>query len=214
MCLSLFIYLFCLSADEEIDVVTIEKPCFKRKLWEPSHQNSRITILKRCKSAPVRAPVAIRMKSSEEDSDGSDSNSKRSDPASPPSPSQQAVKSTSLATKGATKKLSEKSLLPTNEKKRDDDSSDPDAKRAFHNVLERKRRNDLKSSFYSLRNYIPSLSKKEKTPKVIILKGAADYINELKARETKLSNEKNELNKIRSLLLAKLNCIVEEAQSL
>ncbi len=68
------------------------------------------------------------------------------------------------------------------------DDSDPD-KRESHNDLERKRRNDLKSSFHTLRSYVPSLQVNEKAAKVVILKKATDYIHELQNAEDNLSKE-------------------------
>ncbi len=56
------------------------------------------------------------------------------------------------------------------------DSEDTECRRAQHNVLERKRRNDLKSSFHALRAKVPELSSHERAPKVVILKKATEYI--------------------------------------
>ena len=72
------------------------------------------------------------------------------------------------------------------------DESDSD-KRASHNVLERKRRNDLKSSFHTLRSYVPTLCAVEKAAKVVILKKATDYIHELRKAEDALAKEKDDL---------------------
>lgn len=62
-------------------------------------------------------------------------------------------------------------------------------KRATHNVLERKRRNDLKTSFHGLRDEVPDIKENERAPKVTILKKARDHIEELKAMEAKLVSE-------------------------
>ncbi|XP_071117119.1 myc protein-like [Haliotis cracherodii] len=64
-----------------------------------------------------------------------------------------------------------------------------EGKRTQHNVLERKRRNDLKYSFFSLRDNVPELREKEKAPKVLILKKSADFIYELRRQEASLSKE-------------------------
>lgn len=66
----------------------------------------------------------------------------------------------------------------------------PEGKRTQHNVLERKRRNDLKFSFFSLRDSVPELVKQERAPKVQILKKASDYIRKLSADERRLESER------------------------
>lgn len=74
------------------------------------------------------------------------------------------------------------------------DSEDyPEGKRTQHNVLERKRRNDLKFSFFSLRDSVPELVKQERAPKVQILKKASEYIRKLTADEHRLESEREML---------------------
>ena len=107
-----------------------------------------------------------------------------------------------------TKSLPTKTISRTNKRTFDDSSSDSSTrschdhrnnddsdsdKRASHNVLERKRRNDLKSSFHTLRSYVPTLSSVEKAAKVVILKKATDYIHELRKTEDDLAKEKDDL---------------------
>ena len=82
-------------------------------------------------------------------------------------------------------------------------------RRASHNVLERKRRNDLKSSFNTLREHVPDLESNEKAPKVMILQKAACYINEIKQLDTKLMEEKFEEQRKQELLLHKLHKLKE-----
>ena len=60
------------------------------------------------------------------------------------------------------------------------DSEDSEGKRAQHNVLERKRRNDLKSSFHRLRDHVPEIRCQERAPKVVILKKAANYVKQVR----------------------------------
>nr|QSX72220.1 myc proto-oncogene protein-like [Halisarca dujardinii] len=55
-----------------------------------------------------------------------------------------------------------------------------DDKKACHNNLERKRRNDLKASFVSLRVHIPELEDNERAPKVVILQKASELIKHLR----------------------------------
>lgn len=84
-------------------------------------------------------------------------------------------------------------------------------KRAQHNVLERKRRDDLKNSFHVLRDEVPELKCQERAAKVQILKKATEYINglnhlesslekELTAERTKQQNLKKQLELLRTLI--------------
>uniref|UniRef100_A0A8C5V281 Myc proto-oncogene protein n=2 Tax=Microcebus murinus TaxID=30608 RepID=A0A8C5V281_MICMU len=77
-------------------------------------------------------------------------------------------------------------------------------KRRTHNVLERQRRNELKRSFFALRDQIPELENNEKAPKVVILKKATAYILSIQAEEQKLISEKDSLRKRREQLKHKL----------
>lgn len=77
-------------------------------------------------------------------------------------------------------------------------------KRRTHNVLERQRRNELKRSFFALRDQIPELENNEKAPKVVILKKATAYILSVQADEHKLISEKDLLRKRREQLKHKL----------
>lgn len=52
-------------------------------------------------------------------------------------------------------------------------------KRTQHNVLERKRRTDLKNSFFHLRDSVPELEGQERAAKVVILRKASQYIRRL-----------------------------------
>ena len=74
-------------------------------------------------------------------------------------------------------------------------SSDSEGRRAQHNVLERKRRNDLKSSFHTLRDHIPELSSQERAPKVVILKKATDYIWSLRRTHSKHQSKLEQLQR-------------------
>lgn len=66
------------------------------------------------------------------------------------------------------------------------ESDDPESKRHTHNVLERKRRNELKSSYQELREEIPDLNDNDKTPTGVILNRACEYIIALQEEETAL----------------------------
>lgn len=66
------------------------------------------------------------------------------------------------------------------------ESDDPESKRHTHNVLERKRRNELKSSYQELREEIPDLNDNDKTPTGVILNRACEYIAALQEEEAVL----------------------------
>lgn len=73
------------------------------------------------------------------------------------------------------------------------DEESETSKRATHNVLERKRRNDLKTSFHVLREEVPDLKENERAPKVTILRKAKDYVDKLKKDEVRLLAELEKL---------------------
>ena len=85
----------------------------------------------------------------------------------------------------------------------EDEVEDLESKRATHNVLERKRRNDLKFSFHTLRSELPEVQENERAPKVVILRQGADYIKKLKTEEVKLLAELDKLRKRNQELLDK-----------
>lgn len=80
-------------------------------------------------------------------------------------------------------------------------------RRATHNVLERKRRIDLKKSFEKLRECVPNLEKIDKTPKVIVLKKAAMHIEDLGREQMELEDVKIQLQKRNDELNSKLELL-------
>ncbi|XP_030346452.1 N-myc proto-oncogene protein [Strigops habroptila] len=86
---------------------------------------------------------------------------------------------------------------------RNSDSEDSERRRN-HNILERQRRNDLRSSFLTLRDHVPELVKNEKAAKVVILKKATEYVHSLQAEEQKLLLEKEKLQARQEQLLKKI----------
>ncbi|XP_045160416.1 transcriptional regulator Myc-A-like [Mercenaria mercenaria] len=66
-------------------------------------------------------------------------------------------------------------------------------KRTQHNVLERKRRTDLKNSFFHLRDSVPELEGQERAPKVVILRKASQYINRLIEEQKRQERETEQL---------------------
>lgn len=66
-------------------------------------------------------------------------------------------------------------------------SENPESKRRIHNVLERKRRNDLKQNYQALRLELPSLADNDRAPTGHILIQAVEYIHELQKNDVLLS---------------------------
>ena len=66
---------------------------------------------------------------------------------------------------------------------------DEETRRASHNISERKRRNDLKSSFDILRMCIPDLENNVKASKILILREAVEYIKFLQSSEHKYNTD-------------------------
>ncbi|NWS46551.1 MYCN protein, partial [Probosciger aterrimus] len=99
-----------------------------------------------------------------------------------------------------------KPMIPPKSKSsspRNSDSEDSERRRN-HNILERQRRNDLRSSFLTLRDHVPELVKNEKAAKVVILKKATEYVHSLQAEEQKLLLEKEKLRARQEQLLKKI----------
>jgi Myc proto-oncogene protein len=63
---------------------------------------------------------------------------------------------------------------------------DPESRRHTHNVLERKRRNDLKNSYQLLREQLPALEENDRAPTGQILLHAVEYIDSLNEAERDL----------------------------
>lgn len=61
-----------------------------------------------------------------------------------------------------------------------------DSKRLTHNVLERKRRNDLKASYQELRENIPELAHQERAPTAQILSKGVEFIEFLKKNDSSM----------------------------
>jgi hypothetical protein len=95
----------------------------------------------------------------------------------------------------------------------DSDENEVDYKRTTHNVLERKRRNDLKSSFQQLRQSVPDIRENEKAPKVTILKKASDYIREVQKNQERLVAEVRRQRQRKETLLKQYNALNQGAVS-
>uniref|UniRef100_A0A8C9G8E2 BHLH domain-containing protein n=1 Tax=Pavo cristatus TaxID=9049 RepID=A0A8C9G8E2_PAVCR len=96
------------------------------------------------------------------------------------------------------------SLHPFGEKDPRTSDSEENDKRRTHNVLERQRRNELKLSFFALRDQIPEVANNEKAPKVVILKKATEYVLSIQSDEHRLIAEKEQLRRRREQLKHKL----------
>lgn len=83
--------------------------------------------------------------------------------------------------------------------------SEGEVTRISHNDLERKRRNELRNRFNSLRESIPSLNKNEKAAKITILRKASELIPVLQKEERKLLTEKEYQRRKHSELLKRLS---------
>ncbi|KAM8976654.1 protein L-Myc isoform 2-T2 [Pelodytes ibericus] len=66
-------------------------------------------------------------------------------------------------------------------------------KRKNHNYMERKRRNDLRSRFQALREFVPGLAKSSKPSKVVVLGKATEFLQRLVTEEQELLKEKLKL---------------------
>lgn len=86
----------------------------------------------------------------------------------------------------------------------DESENDSEFTRATHNVLERKRRNDLKMKFQKLRDCVPELKDNDRAPKVSILRKSWEYISQIKQEEIKLLADLEKQKKINAVLLRKL----------
>ena len=86
----------------------------------------------------------------------------------------------------------------------DESENDSEFTRATHNVLERKRRNDLKLKFQKLRDCVPELKDNERAPKVSILRKSWEFISRIKQDELKLVTELEKQKRINAMLLRKL----------
>nr|XP_060631852.1 myc proto-oncogene protein [Anolis sagrei ordinatus] len=173
--------------EEEIDVVTVEKRQPAAKRSEPSTHSSRghskhhhsPLVLKRC-HVPIHqhnyaAPPSTRVEYS-------------------------AAKRLKLDSGRVLKQISNNRKCSS---PRTSDSEEND-KRRTHNVLERQRRNELKLSFFALRDQIPEVANNEKAPKVVILKKATEYVLSIQEDEHKLLAEKEQLRRRQEQLKNKL----------
>lgn len=82
-------------------------------------------------------------------------------------------------------------------------------RRVTHNVLERKRRIDLKKSYEKLRECLPNLENRDKSPKVVVLRKAAVYIQELAQQDSDLEEQKLVLVGQKHVLIERLKRLMK-----
>uniref|UniRef100_A0A8C9VX03 Transcriptional regulator n=1 Tax=Scleropages formosus TaxID=113540 RepID=A0A8C9VX03_SCLFO len=161
--------------EEEIDVVTVEK----RRSVRRSESSRTVTdrqhhsplVLKRC-HVPIH----------------------QHNYAAPPSTrsEQPAVKRIKFEGTGRVLKQISNNRKCTSPRTSDTEDND---KRRTHNVLERQRRNELKLSFFALRDEIPEVANNEKAAKVLILKKATECIYSMQSDEQRLISLKEQLRR-------------------
>lgn len=86
--------------------------------------------------------------------------------------------------------------LSANHSHPDDEScGESCTKRFAHNVLERKRRNDLNQSYIRLQSEVPDICDTDRVSKVVVLKQASEYIKSIEKEE---QETKDELKRVRN----------------
>lgn len=91
---------------------------------------------------------------------------------------------------------------------RSNPTADSEMKRNMHNVLERRRRDELKDSFNDLRYVVPELADNERAPKVVILEKATEYIGQLTDSTHLIRAEKDRALQLHQRLRARLQHLV------
>lgn len=158
--------------EEEIDVVTVEKRKSVRR-YESNTTHQSPVVLKRCHVNVHQHNYAAHPSTRNE---------------------QPAVKRIRFESSSSSRVLKQISHNRKCTSPRTSDSEDND-KRRTHNVLERQRRNELKLSFFALRDEIPDVANNEKAAKVVILKKATECIISMQEDEQKLISLKENLRR-------------------
>lgn len=202
--------------EEEIDVVTVEK---RRSISSKSLTSQACSSASRPNLGVNRAPQELILKrtaaaSIHQQQHNYAAPSPYSDDSDPPSaPPSKKHRSDSSGSSSTNSQRSTKTnmCLPISlsgiqrpRKSGSGSDSEDNERRRNHNILERQRRNDLRSSFLTLRDQLPELAKNDKAAKVLILKKAAEYVGSLEAQELRLRQEKDKLQARRQQLLRRL----------
>ncbi|KAK3515384.1 hypothetical protein QTP70_018726 [Hemibagrus guttatus] len=168
--------------DEEIDVVTVEKRQRRSEAEANESRQPSPLVLKRCHVSTQQHNYAAQPSTRHEH----------------PVSKRPRLEASSTAHGSNRYSKPRKCTSP-----RTSDSEDND-KRRTHNVLERQRRNELKLSFFALRDEIPEVANNEKAAKVMILKKAAECIHSMQADERRLLSIKEQLRRKSELLKHRL----------
>ncbi|XP_010627422.1 N-myc proto-oncogene protein, partial [Fukomys damarensis] len=180
------------EGEEEIDVVTVEK----RRCPSSSRAVTAFTVTVRPRSA---APGALSLKRCvpihQQHNYAAPSPCVETEE---PPPQKKPKSEAALRPLRGTVPAKPKSASPRNS-----DSEDSERRRN-HNILERQRRNDLRSSFLTLRDHVPELVRNDKAAKVVILKKATEYVRALQAEEQQLLREKEALQARQQQLLKRV----------
>lgn len=159
-------------AEEEIDVVTVDA--------KQSHQKRKLCLpLTPSKQEEDKASSSIHTHNSHaHNSHASNSHAAETSKFSTLSQTPNAISKKSAFPSLSSSRFSSPISSPASNASGMGADSDDDRK-ICHNNLERKRRNDLKASFTSLRMVVPDLEDNERAPKVIILQKASDLVRQL-----------------------------------
>uniref|UniRef100_H2MRZ4 MYCL proto-oncogene, bHLH transcription factor a n=1 Tax=Oryzias latipes TaxID=8090 RepID=H2MRZ4_ORYLA len=169
--------------EEEIDVVTVES------------KQSRVRL--------VRKPVTIRVRADPCPKRFHMSVHRQQHNYAAPSPDKEEEEDSEDEPQSKRQRDSHQQPELQSDSPQNSDVEDTDRRRN-HNFLERKRRNDLRSRFLALRDQIPGLEQ-AKSPKVVILTQAAEYLMKLHTREKQKLQEKKRLRSRQQQLLRRLS---------
>ncbi|XP_051991295.1 protein L-Myc-1b [Xyrauchen texanus] len=210
------------SDDEEIDVVTVEHKQNKSHLvnarkpvtitvradpYDPCMKRFHISIHQQQHNYAARSPDSYpeeeppRKKVRQETLQPRLASTPQTPECKPPIPSPMVPVPSQTASGSPTHTSYHLKSQPSSPQSSDCEDTD---KRKTHNFLERKRRNDLRSRFLALRDEIPSLVDCPKTPKVVILTKATEYLRTLHASDKKKAQEKKQLKSRQQQLLRRL----------
>lgn len=86
-----------------------------------------------------------------------------------------------------------------------DSEQEPSEKRIEHNNMERQRRVDLRNAFEELRVLVPEVNKRERAPKVVILREAAVYCHKLTDVSDAMHRQVDEMRRVQKRLRTRLS---------
>uniref|UniRef100_A0AAV2KDG1 BHLH domain-containing protein n=1 Tax=Knipowitschia caucasica TaxID=637954 RepID=A0AAV2KDG1_KNICA len=193
--------------EEEIDVVTVEKRRFSTTASKLSaggrfpQRGPQELILKRSCVHQQQHNYAAPSPYASDDDRPPAKKHRPQEPARPPSRTSHAPSPT-FPSSNRNKRQPSGDTSPRSPHANSD--SEDSERRRNHNILERQRRNDLRSSFLTLRDHVPELARNEKAAKVHILKKAAEYVSALEREEAGLVREKERQQSRKQQLMRRL----------